>query len=98
MEVQQEKTVTINGIEYFSTEQVARLTKRSPASIRHLCIKGNRIRKMKYLNLAKSNWIEATELFDYPFTLVGKNSKNMQAQKFFMNGDKLCSKIVEVDQ
>lgn len=98
MEIQSEKTVTIDNVEYFSTKQMGRLTKRSPSSIRHLCIKGNCIRKMKYLQLAGSIWVEAQELFDYPFALRGKNSKNMQAQKYFIQEDKLCSKIVDIDQ
>ena len=67
--------IKIQDKEYYSVNDFAFLTNRSPASIYHLVRNGNSIRKLKALNLLGKTFILCTELVTYPFVQGGKRTK-----------------------
>ena len=68
----EECTVCIDGKEYWDSQQFANLTQRKQGSIRMLWNKGNRIRKLKGMSLNNRVYIEAEELFNFPFVILGR--------------------------
>lgn len=75
MKIGKEQTTKIEGKEYWTIAQFARMTKRTNASIRHLISQGNRVRKLKALKVIDRLFIEDKEIFDYPFCIRGRKTK-----------------------
>lgn len=71
MEIQGLKTVNIDGKDFWTVADFATLTQRSHRVIRNLASAGNRLRKLKTLYLHERVYIEASELFEFPFTTGG---------------------------
>ena len=76
MEIQGEKTVQVDGIDYFFVSQFAKLTDYAASSIRALIYKGNSIRQLKHINLSDKPMIPVTELFEFPFVAKGPPSED----------------------
>lgn len=97
MEIKGEKTILVEGREYFFVDQFARLTDKKDATIRLLITKGNRIRKLKSINFGGKPLILASELFDFPFVTKGHPSYTMGdfAEKFYVeNGELIKSEEI----
>jgi hypothetical protein len=90
MEIYGEKPLLINGKEYWSVRQFAKLTGREEASIRYLITHGNKIRCLKSEHFEGRPFINAEELFEYLFVPPGKPSPFGQViEKFMLNDDNL---------
>lgn len=76
MEIQGEKTVQVDGVDYFFVGQFAKLTGYVDSSIRALIYKGNSIRTLRHINLSDKPMIPVTELFDFPFVAKGPPSED----------------------
>jgi len=74
-------TIEINGNTYFTIKDFATVTKRSQQNVRFLISKGNRIRKLKVSHFADKPYVPYTELFEFPFTTAGRNSKRIYHYK-----------------
>lgn len=70
-------TQLINGNLYFTVKHFAWVTKRSEVNVRFLMARGNRIRKLKVMRLDGKPYIPYEELLEFPFTLPGRNSKQI---------------------
>ena len=68
-----ELAVEINNKKYLTVRDFARVISRSEPTVRRLMSSGNRFRKLKYIHLAGKPFILASEVFNYPFTLSGRN-------------------------
>lgn len=73
----------LNGVEYITIQQFAAITNRSIASIRQLISHGNRIRRLMCNYFGSLPIIPYSEVFEYPFTLAGRN--NPSVYHFFVN-------------
>lgn len=95
MEIQGLKTVNIDGTEFWTVEDFSALTQRSDRVIRILANGGNRLRVLKAKRVYGRVFIEANELFDYPFTANGRPSdKGDFIEKFYLEeGELLRSEI-----
>lgn len=82
-----EESININGIDYWTLKQFSYLTNRGDASIKQLIRFGNRIRKLKILKIDNKTYIEAKELFEFPFIIIGRPSSEAGAiiEKFKVN-------------
>lgn len=88
MIVKGEETVNINGTEYWTIRQFCYLTERGEPSIVQLINEGNKIRKLKVLKVEKKTFIEAKELFDFPFVGMGRPSvMGIPIEKFKLDGN-----------
>ena len=67
--------ITINNVNYYTVDQFAWLTKRSPQAIRLLIAKGNRFRKLKAMKIGWTWFVEASELTEYKFCCAGRSKK-----------------------
>jgi hypothetical protein len=67
-------TEEINGARYFTVNNFAYATKRSPQNVRSLISYGNRIRRLKTIRLAGKPLIPYSELLEFPFTVAGRHS------------------------
>lgn len=86
----EEETLTIGGQEYWGAQQFADLTQRNVGSIRVLFTKGNRIRKLKGKNINGRLYINAQELFEFPFVIVGRPFEQGDfVEQFYLEGDTL---------
>ena len=65
--------VEINNKKYFTVKDFAKVINRSEGTVRRLMSSGNRIRKLKFVHLAGKPFILASEVFNFPFTLSGRN-------------------------
>ena len=74
MEINGLKTVNIDGVDYWTVEDFSALTQRSDRVIRILAIGGNRLRVLKSKRISSRVYIEASELFEFPFTQNGRPS------------------------
>lgn len=72
LEIDGEKTIQIDGKYYWDVPQFAKLTDRKEGSIRLMCNKGNRIRKLKSIHIVGRLLIEAEELLNFPFVVCGR--------------------------
>ena len=92
MIIRGELSVTINGEEYFTVQQFARITGKLEGNIRHLIWKGNRIRKIISQNIGNKPFILASEVFDFPFVLPGRiSSLGTAAERFVLRDGELYS-------
>jgi len=101
IQVYNEKTINIDGTDYWLVTQFSKLTNRSSVSIRALVNRGNRIRKLKAIRINDSVFIEAQELFEYPFVLPGKPAPDEEGiciEQFYLEDEKLYvkEKVYEV--
>ena len=76
MIVNNEESININGKEYWTLKQFSYLTNRGEASITQLIKFGNRIRKLKVFKVDNKTFIEARELFEFPFIIIGRPSQD----------------------
>jgi hypothetical protein len=97
-----ECTVSIDGKEYWTVRQFSKLTNRKESSIRFLTTGGNRIRKLNYLSLNSRLFIPLEELFEFPFTVKGRTSKDLEVYviKFKIKDGELTTveKLVPVNE
>ena len=70
-------TVEINGKRYFEVKNYAWATNRSQQNVRFLMSYGNKFRKLKVEYVAGKPMIPWEELTEYPFTVPGRNSKEV---------------------
>ena len=99
MKIKGEHSININGVEYFTVKQLARLTNKEEANIRRLIGEGNRVRKMESKKLCGKPFIPVEELFEFPFVYPGRgNEKGILAEMFvFKDGIlKSVEKLIEV--
>ena len=87
MIVNGENSININGKDYWTLKQFSYLTHRGEASITQLVKYGNRIRKLKVLKVDNKTYIEADELFEFPFIVIGRPSQDAGTiiEKFLIN-------------
>lgn len=71
------EAVTINGRDYLTVQDFAKITNRSVASVRQYMSLGNRIRKIKSMRLAGRALIPVTEVYTFPFTMSGRNTEDV---------------------
>lgn len=69
--------VEINGKKYLTVKDFAVVINRSEGTVRRLMSAGNRLRKIKFIHLAGKPFILASEVFNYPFTLSGRNTQDI---------------------
>jgi hypothetical protein len=69
------KPTAINGAEYYTVDQFAKLVNRSPTAIYELIRTGNRIRHLRTIKIFNKRLVLASELKDFPFTFPGKGTK-----------------------
>ena len=67
-----EKSIEIDGEEYWTVQQFSKLTRRKEGSIRVLISKGNRLRALKWIRIGGKPFIRASELFEFPFVINGR--------------------------
>lgn len=90
MEINGEKTFTYDGKDYLLINAFCRLTGRTRSGIMTLLNKGNRIRKLKCIRLARYIFIEANELFNFPFIGKGTPSNGyICVNKYYYEGSHL---------
>lgn len=86
----------IEGKEYYPLRVFAKLVNKSEGSLRYLMFKGNRIRKLKYIEapLGKYN-IPIEEYHEFPFTSAGRYATdkvyhfNKEGELEFFENDEL---------
>lgn len=73
----------INGILYLHIQDFAKVTHRSPQSVRHLIEDGNSVRRLKAFRDRSRLMVPLTELAGYPFVNHGKqlNGKDIYHYK-----------------
>ena len=71
----EERTLNIEGGDYWTVPSFSRLVQKTDRVIRLLASKGNRIRKLKHKSIYGRVYIEENEVFDYPFTMIGRVSE-----------------------
>ena len=71
------KPMTIDGVQYYSVPQFARITHRTTQSVTFLIKYGNKYRKLRYARMATIGkvLILASELTEYPFTSSGRGGR-----------------------
>jgi hypothetical protein len=98
MEINGEKTVIINGKHFWTIRQFSKLTGFAEPRIRSLIYSGNSQRKLKAHYFASNKpMVHANELFDFPFVLTGRPSKDskMTAIKYYLEeGELSCKEII----
>ncbi len=67
------ETANVNGVEVLTISQFARVTQKSNDVVRQLLCTGNRFRKLKATYVDGRTFIPVSELFDFPFSLPGRN-------------------------
>lgn len=88
MTIDDETTINLNGEEYWTVQQFARLTEKEPGTIRVLISKGNRVRKLKTVSVAGKPFILASELFEFPFVITGRPAgMGDYIERYFINDD-----------
>jgi len=81
-------TVNLDGKDYWSIPQFSALTGRSEYTLRQLITKGNRIRKMRATRFNGRVFVEAEELFEFPFVVAGRPSGiGEYADKFYLDSE-----------
>jgi hypothetical protein len=84
------QTVNIEGKDFWTVADFAELTQRNHRIIRKLASVGNRLRKLKSLSLHERVYIEADELFNFPFTTGGPPADMGDfVEKFYMEDGEL---------
>jgi len=71
MVIEGEVSININGQAYWTVRQFSNLTDKEQGTIRVLINKGNRLRRLKTVKIARKPFILASELFDFPFVING---------------------------
>ena len=90
MEIQGEKTINIDGKEYWTTKSFANLTQRTERVIRKLALQGNRVNRLKGITLNGRVYIECDELFNFAFTTNGRPAlMGDYMERFYLEGDEL---------
>lgn len=90
MIIDDKKTVNVDGTEYWTVHQFAALTNRSVGTIRQLIRNGNRVRKLKNINLGRKPLIPLSELFRFPFVSIGRSfNHGISVERFYMEGEEL---------
>ena len=93
MRIHDENSLSINGKDYWSVRQFAKLTGREDASVRYLITHGNNLRNLKADHFEGRPFIRAEELFEFPFASPGKPSPIGQiVEKFVLQGESLVTK------
>lgn len=67
----------IDGHLYLTVRDFARIINRSEPTVRRLMSTGNRYRRLKVLHVAGKPFILANEVYTYPFTLSGRNFRDV---------------------
>jgi hypothetical protein len=67
-----ESLITFNGKKYLSVADFARLSGRTTNTIHILCTRGNGFRKLVSVKLGSNRFVEADELFAFPFVARGR--------------------------
>ena len=70
-------TEVINGERYFQVKNFAWATKRSEPNVRFLMSYGNKFRKLRVEYIGGKPYIPYAELTEYPFTVPGRNSREV---------------------
>ncbi len=73
----EKKIIDINGKSYLTVQDFADVTNRSIAAIRQYMALGNRIRKLKFTHFAGKPFIPIEEVFEFPFTMSGRNKSDV---------------------
>lgn len=76
MRIVDEETIEIEGGNYLTLSQFARLTSRTEGMIRSFIINGGEYRKLQVKRFFRKPFIPVEELFKYPFSKQGVPSKN----------------------
>lgn len=89
-----QKTINIDGKDYWTVKSFSLVTGRSVTQIRSLMWKGNTVRKLKVDHFDKKPFIPAEELFEFPFVLPGSNKvyKGIMIERFYTTRGLLRSK------
>ena len=64
-------TISIDGEAYYTVSEFANMTHRTEQSVRRLIAYGNRVRKLRVLNVVGRLLVPAAELTEFPFTTSG---------------------------
>lgn len=64
--------VVINGKKYLSVTDFARLAGRTTNTVHLLCTRGNAFRKLVSVKMGNNRFIDADELFAFPFVARGR--------------------------
>ena len=81
MELHEQK-IDVKGILCYTVKTFALLTKHSEQSIRDLITNGNYIRKIDVVYFADRAFIPITELTTFPFTEIGRPTKDGQKKTY----------------
>lgn len=76
--------LTIGGEQFFDVNSFAKVTNRTPQTVRRYITFGNKIRKLQVVRIAGKPLIPWSELLRYPFTVCGKN--NTEVYHYDENG------------
>lgn len=101
MEINGEKTVKIDGNNFWTIRQFSRLTGYAEPRIRALIYYGNSQRKLKAHYFASNKpMIYAEELFDFPFVTTGRPTRDSKtiAQRYYLLEGELCCKEETIEK
>lgn len=90
MEINGEKSIILNGQNFWTVRQFSRLTDYTEPRVRSLIYYGNCIRKLKTFYFSSNKpLIHEEELFAFPFVLSGRplkeNNNCVKVKKFFID-------------
>lgn len=90
MEINKEVSINIEGEQYWTVKQFSNLTGREEGTIRLLITKGNQLRRLKADYFGGKPFIQASEIFDFPFKVTGRSSPlGICIEKYIMKGNRL---------
>lgn len=94
IEINGEKSINVEGQDYFFIDQFARLTGRQVPHLRLLGSVGNSLRKLKTIQFGSRVLVLASELFDFPFVLCGHPTRGQAryVERFYMEKGELLKK------
>lgn len=72
MKIEVGDTVTLDGEQYITVQQMSSIINKSNQTIYHLINKGNSIRKMRAKKISGITLIPYKEVVEFPFTWAGK--------------------------
>lgn len=75
MEIAGVKSIQIDGEDYVTVNQFARLIDKTPGHVRVLLSKGNKVRPLYHKSYGGKPFIPVSELFNYTFLYNGRPSK-----------------------
>jgi len=82
----------VNGKGYYTVEQFAIITGKTPGHILRMVLYGNRIRKMDSTKMLNKTMIPVEELTNFPFNRRGRGEIT-EVYHFCQNGEKVYEKI-----